>query len=377
MGKSRPFGSVTIVGAMLLAASCSTSGAATSDGGSSFQVDASWPGELPENWIMGLPLGIAVDSRDHVWVVQNSNVLPASELGATQDPPIGECCIPAPPVMEFDADGRFVRGWGGEGAGYTWPTSAHGIHVDHNDFVWIATNDGAQVLKFTLDGQHVMTIGEATGERDSHDHSKLGGPAGVWVDPETNEAYVADGYRNRRVIVYNGETGEYLRHWGAYGEAPDDEYRPGSREVGAPASRQFSTVHGIRGSRDGLIYVADRTNSRVQVFRKNGEFVAEQNVAPGTLASGGAFDVDFSPTPSRPTSTSRTGPTTRSGFSVGPTSRSSARSDGSAGRRGSGCAFTIWRWTRAATSSRRTRRMGAGSRSSARGNRGRACSGPR
>ena len=129
----------------------------------------------------------------------------------------------------------------------------------------------------------------------SNDESLLGGPAGIWVDPSTNEVFIADGYRNRRVIVFDGETGAYLRHWGAYGDRPDDAYEYGDRDPAGPPPRQFSTVHGLMGSNDGLIYVADRRGNRIQVFRQSGEFVTEKIIAPETRASGSAFVVGLSP----------------------------------------------------------------------------------
>jgi DNA-binding beta-propeller fold protein YncE len=289
--RRRPNTAVPLLAAALLSASCAAGPATPPEGAPDFEVDPTWPQPLPNDWIMGLPLGIHVDSRDHIWVVQNSDVLDVSELGAAQDPPIAECCFPAPPVLVLDPDGHVIQSWGGPGAGYRWPRSAHGIFVDHNDFVWIASNNDHHVLKFTREGEHVLTIGDPDRSGGSNDPDRLGGAADAWVDPETNELYLADGYRNRRVVVYDAQSGEYQRHWGAYGEPPEDAYEPGPRGSDAPPARQFSTVHGIIGSNDGLLYVADRSNSRVQVFRKDGEFVAERNVAPGTLGSGAAFDV--------------------------------------------------------------------------------------
>jgi DNA-binding beta-propeller fold protein YncE len=150
-------------------------------------------------------------------------------------------------------------------------------------------------MKFTRSGDVVLVLGEYDQNAGSNDKHLLGGPAGIWVDPATNEAYIADGYRNRRVVVYDGESGEYLRHWGAYGETPDDEYDYGDRNPEDPPVRQFSTVHGILGTNDGLIYVADRRGNRIQVFRQNGEFIMEKIVAPQTLASGSAFVFALSP----------------------------------------------------------------------------------
>jgi DNA-binding beta-propeller fold protein YncE len=169
--------------------------------------------------------------------------------------------------------------------------------VDHNDYVWIGTYRHHRVMKFTRDGQHLMTLGEYDVNGGSGDTTLLGGPAGIWVDPETNEVFIADGYRNRRVIVFDGDTGAYLRHWGAYGEPPDDEaaYDYAARTADGPPPPQFSTVHGLVGSADGLLYVADRRGNRIQVFQRDGTFVTEKTIAPLTRASGSAFVVALSP----------------------------------------------------------------------------------
>ena len=269
-----------------------------------FEVDATWPKPLPNNWIAGLTLGVHVDSNDQIWVVQNFGTLGRIELGAIQDPPIAECCVPAPAVMVFDTDGNVVKTREGPGEGYVWPLptepgSADGVHnvfVDHNDFVWVSTHSHHNINKFAPDGSHVLTIGDPDRNGGSNDTSLLGGPAGLNVNPRTNELYVADGYVNHRVIVFDAETGEYKRHWGAYGERPDDSavrrYDPD-----APVARQFSNVHGLNVSNDDLVYVADRGNNRIQVFTLSGEFVTEKIIAPRTLGSGVPFDIEFSPDP--------------------------------------------------------------------------------
>ena len=213
---------------------------------------------------------------------------------------MGTCCVAAPPVLEFDAQGKLVQGWGR--ARWTtvadWPRNPHGIFVDHNDFVWVGTYMHHRVMKFTRDGKLLMTIGQYDKNGGSNDTTLLGGPAGIWVDPKTNEVYIADGYSNRRVIVFDGATGKYLRHWGAYGEKPDDteKFDPKTMVSGA-LPKQFSTVHGITGSKDGKIYVADRRGNRIQVFDHQGKFLAEKVIAPATLASGSAFVPVLSPDP--------------------------------------------------------------------------------
>ncbi len=262
-----------------------------------FQVDPSWPREMPNAWILGAVTAVFVDAKDHVWVTHLPETLTPEETALVQEPPIGTCCTPAPVVIEFDPEGNVVQGWGDPSTQDVseFPRNAHGLFVDHNDYVWVGTYRHHRVMKFTRDGQLVMTIGRYDEHGGSNDPTLLGGPAGIWVDPDTNEAYLADGYRNRRVVVYDGDTGEYLRHWGAYGESPDDDYDFGNRDPSGPPSRQFSTVHGLVGSHDGLIYVADRRGNRIQVFEHGGHFVAERIVAPLTRASGSAFVIALSP----------------------------------------------------------------------------------
>ena len=262
-----------------------------------FQVDPFWPKTLPNRWIMGQAAGVAVDAQDHIWVVQRPRTLTDDEKAASLNPPRTKCCVPAPPVMEFDQEGNLLRAWGGPGQGYDWPQNEHGIFVDHKGFVWIAGNgetDG-QILKFTQDGRFVLQIGKSGPQTDSRDTSRLGRPANVDVDPEANEVYVADGYYNHRIIVFDADTGAYKRHWGAYGKPPTDEKLP-PYNPSAPAAQQFANpVHCVKVSRDGLVYVCDRTNDRVQVFRKDGSFVKEFFVERGTLANGSVWEVALWP----------------------------------------------------------------------------------
>jgi DNA-binding beta-propeller fold protein YncE len=261
-------------------------------------VDPTWPRELPNNWILGAVTGVFVDARDHVWVTHLPETLTEEETSAVQKPPIATCCAPAPAVIELDAKGAVVQGWGDPSQDISiYPRNPHGVFVDHNDFVWIGTYMHHRVMKFTRDGKLVLTIGAYDKTNGSGDPTLLGGPAGIWVDPKTNEAFIADGYRNRRVVVFDGASGKYLRHWGAYGEPPDDSSKPAERTPDSPPPKQFSTVHGLTGSRDGLIYVADRRGNRIQVFEQRGTFVREQIIAPRTLASGSAFVIVLSPDP--------------------------------------------------------------------------------
>jgi DNA-binding beta-propeller fold protein YncE len=270
-----------------------------------FQVDPFFPRDLPNDWVLGQVTGISVDDRDHVWIVHRPGSLTDRELGSYTDPPTGMCCDPAPPVLEFDPEGNMVRAWGGPGDGYEWPETGmgvgeHGIHVDHTGHVWIGSGPGgsmAQVLKFTRDGEFVLQIGRAGQTGGSNDTELLGGPAAMEVDPETNEVYIADGYVNRRVIVFDAETGEYRRHWGAYGNVPnDDPMGPYDPEVGA-GDQFLGPVHGITISRDGEVFVTDRRNNRIQVFERDGTFLREGFIRPETLSMGSTWDVALSRDP--------------------------------------------------------------------------------
>ncbi len=264
-----------------------------------FEVDPLWPKPLPNHWLMGMTIGVAVDAHDHVWVIHRGASLEPKEVYATANPPAAECCAPAPPVLEFDQAGNLLRHWGGPGNGYDWPDSNHGITIDYKGNVWIGGNGAGsnQVLKFTQDGKFLMQIGHPKSSQGSNDIRNLNRPAKTFVDPLSNELYVADGYGNRRVIVYDAETGQYKRHWGAYGHQPDDT-NLGPYDPDAPPAQQFrNPVHCAELSHDGLLYVCDRTNDRIQVFKKDGTFVKEAFIAKNTRGDGSVFDIAFSKDP--------------------------------------------------------------------------------
>lgn len=274
-----------------------------------FQVDPNWP-TIPAKWKMGFGSAVTADDQDHIWILSRPKTLvnPRSTAPDTAS-------IAAPPVMEFDNDGNFIQGWGGQsGPGYQWPSNEHGITVDHKGFVWVVGNADGQrnnpanlpndneILKFTRDGKFVMKIGQS-GQVGSNATQVLKGATGLRVYPKTNELFVSDGYGNSRLMVFDADTGRFKRMWGAYGNKPLD---PSARPPRPKASenpfallpyelQQFrSPIHDVAISNDGLIYAADRGNKRIQVFTAEGKFIAEQFVGLDKEAGLQARSVAFS-----------------------------------------------------------------------------------
>ena len=265
-----------------------------------FEVEPLWPKPLPNGWLLGMAIGAWVDDQDHVWIIHRSSAtLHNNEKGAELKPPIADCCRGAPPVLRFDPAGNLVSAWGGPGEGYEWPQSNHGIVVDHKGNVWIGGNGpkDAHILKFTKDGKFLMQMGGLGKNAGSNDLTNFGRVAKIWIDPKANEAYIADGYLNKRVAVLDVDTGKMKRYWGAYGNKPDDT-NLGPYDPKAPPAQQFrNPVHCADLSHDGLVYVCDRANDRLQVFKPDGTFVKEQYYAKNTLASGSVWDIAFSKDP--------------------------------------------------------------------------------
>jgi hypothetical protein len=264
-----------------------------------FEVDPLWPKPLPNHWVIGQAIGLTIDSQDHVWIVHRDNLLGANESAASQNPPTASCCVKAPPVLEFDPAGTIVGHWGGPGEGYDWPSSNHGITIDHKGNVWIGANEGtdAHVLKFTRDGRFLVQFGKPGQSKGSNDTENFGRPAKIFVDAKANEAYIADGYGNKRVAVIDADTGKFKRYWGAYGNKPDDTSF-GNYDPNVPPIKQFrSPVHCAELSNDGLVYVCDRPNDRIQIFKPDGTFVKEVFVATNTLGDGSVWDIAFSKDP--------------------------------------------------------------------------------
>jgi len=260
-----------------------------------FEVDPFWPQPLPNKWILGSTIGVAVDQRDHIYIVHRNDDsnFASQEIGI--DTGVAACCTAAPPILEFDVNGQLVNSWGGPGPGYTWPASNHGIEIAPNGDVWIGGNGGgdSHVLVFTRDGQFVRQIGTPGEDIDSNSTTHFNRVAEIAIDVDANEAYFADGYGNKRVAVVDVANGAFKRYWGAYGNRPEDDrviYTPGE-----PLPQQFAgPVHCAEPSADGLIYVCDRGADRIQVFRPDGTFVKEAQIAPMTTGAGATWDIAFS-----------------------------------------------------------------------------------
>lgn len=318
-----------------------------------FQVDPLWPQPLGNHWILGSVTGVAVDGQDHIWAVhRGGDSLENNEKGPTLTPPGGSCCFPAPQILEFDPTGKLIASWGGPGDGYEWPSAPYGLTVDGKGNVWIgsglivipppsgrgrgttaATTDtaaqgrgaagrgdtgaaaaggaagggrgaaaappapaDAQVLKFSRSGKFLLQIGHAGKPEGNDSKTGLNKPSGIAVDAAANEVYIADGFGNRRIVVFDADTGAYKRHWGANGEKPEDA-NPGPYDPSAPPAKQFRGVSCVKISKDGMVYVCDRQNDRIQVFQKDGTFVKEGIVAKITLGEGSVWDLAFSNDP--------------------------------------------------------------------------------
>ena len=318
-------------------------------------------------WIYQRPQSVSsTDSGMQGAVAKNAKGVAVSALGFAR--PYGQlngCCMPAPSVLKFNPAGKLLAAWGGPGDpgfletkcrqqnGCTWPAREHGIYVDHNGFVYLAGNGKAEdfhgqhpwattfgndshILKFKSDGTFVMQIGTpgAKGPNSNDINGGVNGtpqpfwPADMVVDPATNHLFIADGYGNNRVLIVDAATGKYVGHLGAYGQNPVRE-NTGSNVPGEqigegagswPADYRAgklkpaffrSPVHCAKLSKDGYLYVCDRGNNRVQIFKAsevgkpcanpNGEvgkcgFVGEINVAPQT-AAGTSGTVNFSTDP--------------------------------------------------------------------------------
>ena len=346
----RHVGAIT---AALVAAAVGVSVTVSAQRAPQYQVDPLWPKPLPNHWILGSVTGVAVDSRDHVWIVHRGadSLNTRTEMSMLSNPPgAEECCLAAPPVLEFDPAGNLVSHWGGPGQGYAWPITPGGIAVDSKGNVWItaagwpeppaargggagrAAGTGragaagagaagagaagaagagaapaapappprpsdAHILKFSATGQFLQQIGTpGSTEGGSASKTTLNRPANLAFDAAANEVYVADGYGNHRIVVLDATTGAYKRHWGAFGAAAADDASPAYDPAAAPI-KQFRNVTCVRLSKDNLVYVCDRQSDRIQVFKKDGTWVKEAIVSKATLGNGSVWDIAFSSDP--------------------------------------------------------------------------------
>ncbi|MEQ1911421.1 MAG: hypothetical protein ABMA15_21565, partial [Vicinamibacterales bacterium] len=272
-----------------------------------YRVDPLWPMPLPNHWVWGSITGVAIDAQDHLWVAhRGGDSLEANEKGMMLTPPTSSvCCTAAPFVVELDQTGKVVSSFGGPGQGYNWPQSPGGIAVDAKGNVWVTAaglvpappSDGrggrggaaaapatpppvdAQVLKFSKAGAFILQIGKP-GQTTGDDG--LNKPSAVAVDAASNEVFIAD-TGNRRIAVFDSETGKFKRAWGAFGEKPGAD--PGAYDPNGTPSRQFRDVTCVDIAKDGMVYVCDRTSNRIQVFQKDGKFVKEGIVSKNTLGS--------------------------------------------------------------------------------------------
>jgi len=281
-----------------------------------FEVDPLWPKPLPNHWVLGMTIGVFVEPNDHVWIIHRS-----SATLANNEKPLelktGECCAGAPPVLEFDPEGNLLRHWGGPGEGFEWPDSNHGIFIDYKGNVWIGGNGApdSQILKFTKDGKFLLQIGKKGARRSatgaagagegqvagfaggSNDTENFGRVAKIFVDQKENEAYIADGYLNKRVAVLDADTGKMKRWWGAYGNKPDDTPMPPYDPAAAPTQQFHNPVHCADMSVDRLIYVCDRAGDRLQIFTPEGKFIKEAFYETNTKNAGSVWDIAFSKDP--------------------------------------------------------------------------------
>ena len=247
---------------------------------SQYELDPNWP-QLPAEWRLGDPSSFAVDGEDNVWLLHRPRTL--------SDPDFSSA---APPIVVFDPEGQVIDAWGGDGPGYEWPQREHFIHLDEAGNVWLGGNyctaralprlqpvDDDQLLKFSPAGEFLLQIGRASGSVGNADRVNVHQPADAAVHLATNEIFVADGYGNHRVVVFDADTGAFKRMWGAFGNVPeDDDQCPPlalSSVPDGPGPDQFSIAHAIRVSHDGTVYMADRENLRVQTFTTDGRFLKQ------------------------------------------------------------------------------------------------------
>ena len=256
--------------------------------------------QVPSQYRLGEITAVAVASADNVWVLQRPRTVAAAERAQA-----------APAVLAFDKSGRFIRAWGGPGEGYEWPTNEHSLYVDAQNRVWISGNAASataadnSILAFSAEGKFLMQIGKQNASKGDLDTDNVNRVADLFVDTPRHEVYAADGYGNRRVIVFDTESGKFKRMWGAFGAAPPSTppgppppalKPPGLEDQTGRGGIEFRSVHGIEIAKDGLVYVSDRDGQRVQVFDRQGRYKTQtfvhRNARSRQTASGLALSPD-------------------------------------------------------------------------------------
>ena len=257
-----------------------------------FAVDPDWP-KLPVNFRFPFVSGVTIDPQGNAWLTTR----PARAQPDDQK-------IVGPPLMIFDPDGNYIRGWGGPGPGFEWPASEHNIFIDFKGFVWVSGDscrgqtspvDDDQVLKFSQDGKFVMQIGHSDAGKGDSDTENFRRPPNVQVNPKTNELFVADGYGNHRIIVLDADTGKFKRMWGAFGKPPMGPewcFSPEPKSFEGEGAAYFATPHVLLLSHDDFLYVADRSNRRIQVFSLDGKFIRQLARYDAPFARNLAFSPD-------------------------------------------------------------------------------------
>jgi hypothetical protein len=268
-----------------------------------YEVDASWPKvPFPNNWLIQAVPVVTTDHNDHIWAISRARDLTPDESMATTNPPRGDCCFAAPEILEFDMEGNLINAWGGPGHHPLWPAGPQTIVVDSETNVWVsARGRGDGLMKFSREGEFLWDFGHR-GPRpepgqelprlveDNTETDLL--PNGVFVfnlDEIEREIYILD---YKRVLVYDMDTAEFKRGWGGRGmpldEITNDPTPPYDWRAGPPPDLdQFApTLHCVHISVDGLVYVCERGNNRIQIFTKQGDPVFEFHVANHTPARG-------------------------------------------------------------------------------------------
>ena len=258
-----------------------------------FQVDPFWPGPLPNRWSMQQVTGIYVDHMDIVWFLNRPNGAEGDEIGGEDSPQRMACCVSGPEVVAMDQDANIVHAWGNAAHHPNWPRSLQTVIADREGFVWVgglAPTDS--ILKFTREGEFVWDFGRrppegVQPEEDNTETEVLTQKGRFQLDQDAREIYILNW---KRVLVYDMDTGDFKRGWGGHGmplsEITNDRIPPynwdGTRP---PEEPQFvPALHFIEISNDGLVYVGERGQNRMQVFQKDGTWVRDIYVAEGTPA---------------------------------------------------------------------------------------------